>query len=187
MGFYFNKLQRQLQNWKSAKNLLPAEEARIIVMSEPEKDSDGGKKSSHPPPLPPAQGTRKYWGYIARIVFVVVVAICFNRREMIKESFAKLKNWQAGSVGRNSIPPVEPLKLPEPDYYNPPFDPENPPEPIYSKSGVRMITKDELAAHGHSGPLKPIYLAMMGKVFDVDKGAEHYYGPKGGYNFFTGQ
>ena len=74
-----------------------------------------------------------------------------------------------------------------PDYYNPPFDPDNPPEPRYSKSGTRLITKNELAAHGHSGPLKPIWLAIMGRVYDVDKGAEHYYGPNGGYKFFTGK
>lgn len=73
------------------------------------------------------------------------------------------------------------------NYYNPPFDPDNPSEPIISKSGTRMITLNELAAHGHSGPLKPIWLAMLGRVYDVDKGAEHYYGPKGGYNFFTGK
>ena len=71
-------------------------------------------------------------------------------------------------------------------YYNPPFDPNNPPEPIYSKTGTRMITLNELAAHGHSGPLRPIWLAVMGRVFDVDKGAENYYGPEGGYKFFTG-
>ena len=72
-------------------------------------------------------------------------------------------------------------------YYNPPFDPKNPPEPLYSKTGTRLITLNELAAHGHSGPLKPIWLAVMGRVYDVDKGAEHYYGPDGGYKFFTGK
>lgn len=74
-----------------------------------------------------------------------------------------------------------------PEYYNPPFDPNNPSEPLYSKSGTRLITLNELAAHGHSGPLKPIWLAIMGRVYDVDKGAEHYYGPNGGYKFFTGK
>ena len=74
-----------------------------------------------------------------------------------------------------------------PKYYNPPFDPNNPSEPLYSKSGTRLITLNELAAHGHSGPLKPIWLAIMGRVYDVDKGAEHYYGPNGGYKFFTGK
>lgn len=74
-----------------------------------------------------------------------------------------------------------------PDYYNPPFDPDNPSEPLYSKAGTRMITLNELAAHGHSGPLKPLWLAIMGRVYDVEKGAEHYYGPNGGYKFFTGK
>lgn len=78
-------------------------------------------------------------------------------------------------------------KHPAPDYYNPPYDPADPSEPLYTKSGVRLVTLDELAAHGHSAiPQKPIWLAMMGKVFNVDKGAEHYYGPNGGYKFFSG-
>lgn len=74
-----------------------------------------------------------------------------------------------------------------PDYYNPPFDPENPGEPLYAASGVRLITLNELAAHGPNGPLEPVWLALMGRVYDVQKGAEHYYGPKGGYNFFSGR
>lgn len=74
----------------------------------------------------------------------------------------------------------------DPKYYNPPFDPENPQE-TFSPSGTRLVTLNELAAHGHSGPLKPTWLAIVGKVFDVEKGVEHYYGPNGGYNFFTGR
>lgn len=76
--------------------------------------------------------------------------------------------------------------FPEPVYYNPPFDTENPSEPLFSKSGTRLITLNELAAHGHAGPLKPLWLAVLGRVYDVEKGAEHYYGPNGGYKFFTG-
>lgn len=71
--------------------------------------------------------------------------------------------------------------------YNPPFDPSNPPEPRYSKSGARLITINELAAHGANGPLRPLWLAVVGRVYDVDKGAEHYYGKDGGYNFFSGR
>ena len=71
--------------------------------------------------------------------------------------------------------------------YNPPFDPANPPEPLYSKSGTRLITVNELAAHGVNGTLRPLWLAVAGRVYDVEKGAEHYYGEKGGYNFFTGR
>ncbi len=151
----------------------------LLIMGESEKKEKKKGRSEKQQSPRPAKGS-KYWGYIARIVFVVVVAVCFSRREAIKTFFS---NWQTS----DNIPDVEPLKPPEPDYYNPPFDPENPPEPIFSKSGVKMVTKNELAAHGHSGPLKPIWLAMLGQVFDVDKGAEHYYGPEGGYKFFTGQ
>ena len=74
-----------------------------------------------------------------------------------------------------------------PDYYNPPFDPENPGEPLFTKSGTRLVTLNELAAHGPNGPLEPVWLALMGRVYNVQKGAEHYYGPKGGYNFFAGR
>ncbi len=74
---------------------------------------------------------------------------------------------------------------PTPEYYNPTFDPTNPVE-LFSESGTRLVTLNELAAHGHSGPLKPIWLAMLGNVFDVGKG-ERYYGPDGGYNFFSGR
>ena len=72
-------------------------------------------------------------------------------------------------------------------YYNPPFDPDNPPAPLHSKSGIRLITLNELAAHGVNGSLRPLWLAVAGRVYDVDKGAEHYYGKDGGYNFFTGR
>ena len=69
-------------------------------------------------------------------------------------------------------------------YYNPPFDPANPSEPMYSKSGQRIFTQNELAAHKSGGPLKPMMLAIMGRVYDVDKGRP--YSPGGGYDFFTG-
>ena len=72
------------------------------------------------------------------------------------------------------------------NYYNPPFDAQNPPEPLYSKSGTRLVTINELAAHGSiNGTLRPYWLALLGRIYDVDKG-ENNYGPKGGYNFFTG-
>ena len=98
------------------------------------------------------------------------------------EKTASPKENRATDAGQE-----EKVEKATPDYYNPPFDPDNPPEPLYSKSGTRLITLNELAAHGHSGPLKPIWLAIMGRVYDVDKGAEHYYGPNGGYKFFTGK
>ena len=74
----------------------------------------------------------------------------------------------------------------EPEYHNPPFDPENLSEPLYSKSGVRLVTINELKAHGSEGPLRPLWLAILGRVFDVDRAYDTHYGPKGGYSFFTG-
>ena len=70
-------------------------------------------------------------------------------------------------------------------YYNPPFDAATS-EVLYSKSGTRLITINELAAHGSKGPLKPIWLSVLGRVYDVDKGVQHY-GPDGGYSFFSGR
>lgn len=133
-----------------------------------------------------------FQGYVTRILFIVLVAIAFNYRnqimEVVNQTFGKEKSGEEHSTKEHEAKtsPRGPIKAPDPDLYNPPFDPSNPPDPILTKSGARMVTKNELAAHGHSGPLKPIWLAMLGKVFDVDKGAEHYYGPDGGYNFFTG-
>lgn len=52
------------------------------------------------------------------------------------------------------------------------------------KSAPQMFTKEELALYkGKNGG--PIYLAILGKVFDVSRGRKHY-GPDGGYNGFAG-
>ncbi len=94
-----------------------------------------------------------------------------------KQSLTPSTNGGTDTLAPEETPPTE--------YYNPPFDPAHP-EELFSDAGTRLITLNELAAHGHSGPLKPIWLAVLGSVFDVDKGASRYYGPNGGYNFFTG-
>lgn len=76
-------------------------------------------------------------------------------------------------------PPISP-----PVYYNPPFNAQDP--PLYSKAGTRLVTLNELAAHGSiNGTLRPYWLTILGRIYDVDKGETHY-GPKGGYSFFTG-
>lgn len=61
------------------------------------------------------------------------------------------------------------------------------PSRLYDADNVRMLTKEELAKHGFNGPNKPLLLAVMGRVYNVDKGRDHYYGPNGGYNFFSGK
>ncbi|XP_065890510.1 neuferricin-like [Dysidea avara] len=60
------------------------------------------------------------------------------------------------------------------------------PSRLRDGDNVRLLTKEELARHGPNGPDKPILLAVMGRVFDVEKGRDNYYGPNGGYNFFSG-
>ena len=49
----------------------------------------------------------------------------------------------------------------------------------------QIFTKAELAQYDGSPGSKGLYLAILGKVYDVSKGARHY-GPGGGYSFFAG-
>lgn len=48
-----------------------------------------------------------------------------------------------------------------------------------------LFTKEELAKYDDSNANLPVYLAILGEVFDVSTG--HYYKRKGGYHFFTGK
>jgi len=51
----------------------------------------------------------------------------------------------------------------------------------------RLFTKAELKAYDGSVAGKPIYLGILGEVFDVTKGAKHYSrAQNGGYSFFSG-
>lgn len=49
----------------------------------------------------------------------------------------------------------------------------------------QLFTADQLALFDGSRPSKPVYLAILGRVFNVDKGRKHY-GVGGGYHFFAG-
>ena len=53
------------------------------------------------------------------------------------------------------------------------------------KSKRKVFTADELKKYDGSSGKGP-YLALLGQVFDVSKGAQHY-GPGGGYAFFSGR
>ncbi|PSN44730.1 hypothetical protein C0J52_20348 [Blattella germanica] len=55
---------------------------------------------------------------------------------------------------------------------------------IKSKSKVTLFTKEELQRF--SEPKIGLYLAILGKVYDVSTGEKHY-GPGGPYHFFTGR
>lgn len=50
----------------------------------------------------------------------------------------------------------------------------------------RLLTKEELQQYDGSDESKPVYLAILGKVFDVSRGKRHY-GKGGGYSFFAGR
>ena len=121
-----------------------------------------------------------------RVILTFILALCIgavlcdkpdHKNDIIDTPIYNVTNSEA----------KKPNPVPE-DYYNPPFDPKNPSEPLFTKSGTRLITINELAAHGSvNGTLRPIWLAIMGRVYDVEKGYDNHYGPNGGYNFFTGR
>nr|XP_027065094.1 membrane-associated progesterone-binding protein 4-like isoform X2 [Coffea arabica] len=50
----------------------------------------------------------------------------------------------------------------------------------------RLFSAEELSFYNGSDPQLPIYLAIVGSVFDVTKGKSHY-GAGGGYNHFAGR
>lgn len=128
-------------------------------------------------------------------VILVLIAVGYQYRAQLQSILANINSIATtqdtaskkaqSSTPAESKPGPDIKKFPDPQYYNPPFDPDDP--PVYSKSGTRLITLNELAAHAHNGSLRPLWLAVMGRVYDVEKGAEHYYGPDGGYKFFTGK
>lgn len=56
---------------------------------------------------------------------------------------------------------------------------------LSSLTPERMLTEDELTLYNGEPNSKGLYLAILGQVFDVERGRKHY-GPGGGYHFFTG-
>lgn len=59
-------------------------------------------------------------------------------------------------------------------------------DPNRGKGGVRMWTEAELRRYNGTDESLPIMLVVMGQVFDVSKGKQHY-APGQGYNIFVGQ
>lgn len=49
-----------------------------------------------------------------------------------------------------------------------------------------LLTTAELKEYDGTVEGKGLYLALLGQIFDVKKGRQHY-GPGGGYEFFSGQ
>lgn len=52
--------------------------------------------------------------------------------------------------------------------------------------GLRVFTAEELAKFSGKDGSVPIYISILGHVFDVSTGARHY-GPKKGYSHFAGR
>ncbi|CAG9537968.1 unnamed protein product [Cercopithifilaria johnstoni] len=49
-----------------------------------------------------------------------------------------------------------------------------------------VLTKEQLSFFDGTRPSKGTYLAILGRIYDVQKGARHY-GPDGSYHFFAGR
>ena len=49
-----------------------------------------------------------------------------------------------------------------------------------------LLTEEELSKHDGSNPSIPIYISILGRVYDVDKGRRHYE-VGSGYNVFAGR
>lgn len=51
---------------------------------------------------------------------------------------------------------------------------------------LRLLSRDELSMYSGASGSKGLYLAIIGQVFDVQKGARHY-GVNGGYHGMAGR
>ena len=60
------------------------------------------------------------------------------------------------------------------------------PRPPLPEAEARDYTLAELADYDGSDPLKPLLLAIRGRVYDVGRGRD-FYGPGGPYGMFAGK
>lgn len=63
---------------------------------------------------------------------------------------------------------------------------DEPGEPITGKDGEMIFTAGQLKRFDGSDESTGIYIAILGRVYDVQKGRRHY-GPDGSYSFFAGR
>lgn len=92
----------------------------------------------------------------------ILLSVCFAL--FTPYLFRNLKNL----LGKN----VEPAPLPS--------------NVVDRPTDVRMFTKAELAKYDGTGDESTLlYLCVMGRIYDVSRGAAHY-GPGGSYNIFIG-
>ncbi|KAK0416567.1 hypothetical protein QR680_012566 [Steinernema hermaphroditum] len=56
----------------------------------------------------------------------------------------------------------------------------------FSGKGLPVFTREQLQLFDGTRPSKPVYLAVLGRVYDVEKGKKHY-AKGGGYHFFAGK
>nr|CDJ98337.1 Cytochrome b5 domain containing protein [Haemonchus contortus] len=51
---------------------------------------------------------------------------------------------------------------------------------------MQILSAEQLSFFDGSRPSRPVYLAILGRIYNVDKGKKHY-GKGGGYHFFAGR
>lgn len=56
---------------------------------------------------------------------------------------------------------------------------------LINKEDLPVFTRNQLALFDGSRNSKPVYLALLGRVYNVEKGRKHY-AKGGGYSFFSG-
>ncbi|CAD6187989.1 unnamed protein product [Caenorhabditis auriculariae] len=57
---------------------------------------------------------------------------------------------------------------------------------VHTTGSKKILTPEQLKFFDGTRDSKPIYLAILGRVYDVNKGKKHY-GVGGGYHFFSGR
>lgn len=58
--------------------------------------------------------------------------------------------------------------------------------PLTTRDGEKLYTAEELQLYDGSNEKRGIFIAILGRIYDVERGRKHY-GPGGSYNFFAGR
>jgi predicted heme/steroid binding protein len=101
-------------------------------------------------------------GAVATVVFFVV--------------FSGMSYWATGSFDFGMLNEVD-------DFLSASFKGHS---TTTDESALPMLTLEELKQYDGSDPSKPVYLSIMGQIYDVSAGMKHY-GPKGSYHAFAGR
>lgn len=158
----------------------------------PKKSAPAAKKKAAPAPPPKASGM----SFTTTLTFVLFAAMMASYSARVHspeefkaftEKYAFLKPLEAFYQFVDDYSPfhefINDLPAPGGKKATPKKEASEPKQP---PKGPVLMTKEELAQYDGGPDSKGVYLAVLGQVFDVSKGKEHY-GPGGGYGFFSGR